>query len=471
MTVSDPRSDPRSTPRSSPRSDRRSGRVPDRRTGPLLLAAQLVFNIGFYAVVPFLAIHLRDDLGVAAGGIALALALRTFGQQGLFVLGGALADRIGPVPVILIGIAVRVLGYLGLALADGYPAVLVAAAVTGVGGALFSPALQSLLASVAAPAAGPTAGPTAGPAAGPTAVLAPVPSAAPVAVESADPVDPAERSGRRTRAFALLVLTGELGAAIGPVLGAALLGFGFAMVAAGGAAVFTVIGVVLALTLPRSVHPGRPDPTAGRPERPGWRCALADRRFLAFCLAGGTFLLAYHQLSLALPLQAAAALGPAAAARLVAAAFVIAAVLLIVGQLPIVALVRQWPARLVLPLGFACVAAGFVVVALALGAGVGDPSAALLTMVGLLTVGQLLIGPRSMDLVATFAGEGPSGAYFGLYATAGGVLTLLGSLPVGHLLDVAPLAAWWLLAALPAAAAAGLAVLLRAVPAEPAARR
>lgn len=459
MTVSDPRSDPRSTPRSSPRSDRRSGRVPDRRTGPLLLAAQLVFNIGFYAVVPFLAIHLRDDLGVAAGGIALALALRTFGQQGLFVLGGALADRIGPVPVILIGIAVRVLGYLGLALADGYPAVLAAAAVTGVGGALFSPALQSLLASVAAPAAGPAAGPTA------------VPSAAPVAVESADPVDPAERSGRRTRAFALLVLTGELGAAIGPVLGAALLGFGFATVAAGGAAVFTVIGVVLALTLPRSVHRGRPDPTAGRPERPGWRCALADRRFLAFCLAGGTFLLAYHQLSLALPLQAAAALGPAAAARLVAAAFVIAAVLLIVGQLPVVALVRRWPARLVLPLGFACVAAGFVVVALALGAGVGDPSAALLTMVGLLTVGQLLIGPRSMDLVATFAGEGPSGAYFGLYATAGGVLTLLGSLPVGHLLDVAPLAAWWLLAALPAAAAAGLAVLLRAVPAEPAARR
>ena len=29
---------------------------------PVLLGSQFVFNIGFYAVVPFLAIFLRDDM-------------------------------------------------------------------------------------------------------------------------------------------------------------------------------------------------------------------------------------------------------------------------------------------------------------------------------------------------------------------------------------------------------------------------
>ncbi|MFD3460271.1 hypothetical protein ACFWVM_11205 [Nocardia fluminea] len=53
------------------------------------------FNIGFYLVVPFLAVHLADDLGLAAGLIGTVLGLRMLAQQGLFFLGGALAERLG----------------------------------------------------------------------------------------------------------------------------------------------------------------------------------------------------------------------------------------------------------------------------------------------------------------------------------------------------------------------------------------
>ncbi|RIJ55762.1 MFS transporter, partial [Clavibacter lycopersici] len=62
----------------------------------VLLSSQLVFNLGFYAVVPFLAVVMRDDLGLGALAIGLVLGASTFSQQGLFLLGGMLADRFGP---------------------------------------------------------------------------------------------------------------------------------------------------------------------------------------------------------------------------------------------------------------------------------------------------------------------------------------------------------------------------------------
>ena len=55
---------------------------------PVLLGSQFVFNIGFYAVVPFLTLFLRDDMLLSGGLIGLILGLRTFSQQGMFILGG-----------------------------------------------------------------------------------------------------------------------------------------------------------------------------------------------------------------------------------------------------------------------------------------------------------------------------------------------------------------------------------------------
>ncbi|HDZ0812270.1 TPA: MFS transporter, partial [Klebsiella pneumoniae] len=41
----------------------------------MLLGSQFVFNIGFYAVVPFLALFLRDDMLLSGGLIGLILGL------------------------------------------------------------------------------------------------------------------------------------------------------------------------------------------------------------------------------------------------------------------------------------------------------------------------------------------------------------------------------------------------------------
>ncbi|MBM7025457.1 MFS transporter, partial [Clavibacter zhangzhiyongii] len=179
----------------------------------VLLGSQLVFNVGFYAVVPFLATVMRDDLGLGALAIGVVLGARTFSQQGLFLLGGVLADRFGPRILITAGCAVRVAGYLGLALAADLPGFLLGAILTGLGGALFSPALQSLVAA-------------------------------------ADLRARETRRPGRPSLFAALVLVGEVGAATGPLVGAALLGHGFATTALSAAGLFTAVGVALWCVIP-----------------------------------------------------------------------------------------------------------------------------------------------------------------------------------------------------------------------------
>jgi MFS family permease len=77
----------------------------------LLLLTQLTFNIGFYAALPFLAEHLGTALGMAGRVVDFVLGLRTFSQQGLFVVGGALVDRYGVRPIVLTGCVLRVAGF------------------------------------------------------------------------------------------------------------------------------------------------------------------------------------------------------------------------------------------------------------------------------------------------------------------------------------------------------------------------
>ncbi|EJN7383360.1 MFS transporter, partial [Escherichia coli] len=107
----------------------------------MLLGSQFVFNIGFYAVVPFLALFLRDDMLLSGGLIGLILGLRTFSQQGMFILGGTLADRYGAKAIILAGCVVRVAGFLLLACGASLWPIILGACLTGVGGALFSPSI------------------------------------------------------------------------------------------------------------------------------------------------------------------------------------------------------------------------------------------------------------------------------------------------------------------------------------------
>ncbi|EIX1764528.1 MFS transporter [Cronobacter sakazakii] len=389
-----------------------------RHTSPYLLSAsQLVFNIGFYAVVPFLAIYLRDDMLLSGGLIGTIIGLRTFSQQGMFLLGGALSDRYGARAIILCGCVVRITGYLLLALGGSLWAVVLGACLTGVGGALFSPSIESLLA----------------------------------------------QAGTRSRAewFALFAVCGELGAVLGPVLGSLMAGFGFKTMALAGAGVFIVALVALFILLPRTPH--RDGPLQIVP----WWQTFHQPRFVAFILAYSAYLYSYNQLYLALPVElrrsgsSDAALGPL---------FILASLLIITLQLPLARISRRFGAARMLPLGFGLLAASFVSVALFAPL---PPFAGWLRllpaacMVTLLTLGQMIIVPVGMDLVPRFAAGRNLGAHYGALASMGGVAVLTGNFLLGDALDNAltpgPQAAvpWLLLAVFPLCSALAMAVLCR----------
>ncbi|MFF9622577.1 MDR family MFS transporter [Streptomyces griseosporeus] len=381
--------------------------APRQRLPPLLrllVLTQLAFNVGFFAVLPFLAEHLGQSVGMAGWLVGLVLGLRTFSQQGLFVAGGALADRYGIRPVVLTGCALRIAGFVWLGYARQTWAVIGAVLLIGFAAALFSPAVESEVARQA------------------------------VRWEQSG-------GGPRTRVLALFTVAGQAGAFTGPLLGALLLAADFRAVCLTGAAVFALVLAAHARLLPQHL-PGRtPVRLTG-----GIRPLLRNRRFLALCCAYGAYLLAYNQLYLALPAEVERAAGSQAP---LAWLFALSSLLVVTTQLPVTRLVgERLSARRSMAAGLLLVAAAFTVVA------VGPGGASLLPAAGfvvLLTGGQMLIAPAARAWVPDLAEPGRLGLYTGALSSVSGLVVLVGSAATGALLDSGlPHAVPWLaLAAVP----------------------
>ncbi|RMB79793.1 MFS transporter [Streptomyces shenzhenensis] len=380
----------------------------------LLILTQLAFNIGFFAVLPFLAEHLGQAIGMAGWLVGLVLGLRTFSQQGLFVMGGALADRYGIRPVVLAGCALRIAGFVWLGHAERTWAVICAVLLIGFAAALFSPAVESEVARQA------------------------------VVREKAG-------GGPRTRVLALFTVAGQAGAFLGPLLGALLLTADFRTVCLAGAGIFVLVLVGHARLLPQHI-PGR----THRPVRGGARGLLRNRRFLALCCAYGAYLLAYNQLYLALPAEVARATGSQTP---LAWLFALSSLLVVAAQLP----VTRWAGRRLTPrrsmvAGLLLVAAGFAAVAAARPAAPTGTAGLLpaAVLVVLLTLGQMLIAPVARAWVPDLAEDGRLGLYTGALSSLAGLIVLAGSAATGTLLDspLPPAVPWLVLAAVPAAAVA-----------------
>ncbi|MFJ5038562.1 MFS transporter [Streptomyces parvulus] len=379
----------------------------------LLVLTQLAFNIGFFAVLPFLAEHLGTAVGMAGWLVGFVLGLRTFSQQGLFVVGGALADRYGIRPVVLTGCVLRIAGFVWLGFAARTWAVIGAVLLIGFAAALFSPAVESEVARQA------------------------------VVWEAAG-------GGDRTRVLALFTVAGQAGAFVGPLLGALLLAVDFRTACLAGAAVFVLVLAGHARLLPQHL-PGRKRVRFGG----GARLLLRNRRFLALCCAYGAYLLAYNQLYLALPAEVERAAGSQAP---LAWLFALSSLLVVGAQLP----VTRWAGRRLAPrrsmvAGLGLIAAGFAAVALArpagwTGAGGLVPAAG---FVVLLTLGQMLVAPVARAWVPDLAEDGRLGLYTGALSSVSGLIVLAGSSATGLLLDSGLPAAvpWLVLAAVPLAAA------------------
>ena len=342
--------------------------------------------------------------------VGFVLGLRTFSQQGLFVVGGWLVDRYGVRPIVLAGCVLRIAGFVSLGYAEQTWAVIGAVLLIGFAAALFSPAVESEVARQAV-------------------------------------VWEEDGHGSRTRVLALLSAAGQAGAFVGPLLGALLLAVDFRTVCLAGAVVFVLVLAGHARLMPQHI-PGR-----GRTrQRGGVRALLRNRRFLALCCAYGSYLLAYNQLYLALPDEVQRVTGSQSALSWL---FALSSLLVVCAQLP----VTRWAGdrldlRRSMTAGLLLLAAGCAVVAAARPAnwtgvtGLG-PAAG---FVVLLTLGQMLIVPAARAWVPDLAEDGRIGLYTGALSSVSGLIVLIGSSATGSLLDLGlpPAVPWLVLAAIPA---------------------
>lgn len=371
----------------------------------LLFLNQLTINLGFYMLMPYLAAHLADGLGMAAWAVGLVLGARNLSQQGMFLVGGALADRLGFKPLIVAGCALRTVGFGALAFAQSLPMLIAASLATGLAGALFNPAVRAYLAAEAG-------------------------------------------EERRVQAFALFNAYYQAGILLGPLVGVALTGVSFRLTCVVAALLFAALTAVQLRHLPvRRGEAARERAAGGQ-----LRSVLSNRTFWLFSLAmTGSYVLSF-QVYLALPL---AADGTAATTAL----FVVSALVALAGQLRITAWCRARLSReRCLVLGLGLMGAAFLVPA-----ALGRPLVALLLCAALLAVANAVLYPYEMDTVVALSRGRWVATHYGLYNTVCGIGITLGNLGTGVLLDVTGWSAvpWLVLCAVGLGCAAAMAALAR----------
>ncbi|MFI7316317.1 MDR family MFS transporter [Streptomyces venezuelae] len=376
------------------------------RSVQLLLANQFTINLGFYMLMPYLAQHLSGTLGLAGWLVGLVLGVRNFSQQGMFLVGGTLADRFGYKPLIVAGCVLRTVGFATLGLVDSVPALLVASAATGFAGALFNPAVRAYLA--------------------------------------------ADAGERRVEAFALFNVFYQAGILLGPLVGMLLTGVDFRVTCLVSAVIFALLSVVQIRALPArggddTARKGRAG--AGEGVLAQWRGVVRNRAFLLFSTAMiGSYVLTF-QVYLALPLEVRRLGGDGDFGTVaVALLFAVSGLATILGQTRVTAWCKERlaPGR-ALAWGLLCMGVAFVPLLAATAVPVPDggtgrwllaavpPTLAAL----LLALGTMIAYPFEMDTIVRLAEDRLVATHYGLYNTICGVGITIGNLLTGVALDAA----------------------------------
>ncbi|MEU3767853.1 MFS transporter [Amycolatopsis keratiniphila] len=360
------------------------------RPSKVLMVNQFTINVGFYMLMPYLAGYLAGPLGLAGWAVGLVLGIRNFSQQGMFLVGGTLADRFGYKPLIVAGCVLRTAGFALLSVTSSLPSLIVASAATGFAGALFNPAVRAYLA--------------------------------------------ADAGERRLEAFSVFNVFYQGGILAGPVVGLALTAVDFRLTCLVAAAVFGVLTVVQVRALP--AHDNGRDRSSVWSD---WRVVVANRSFLLFALVMiGSYVLSF-QTYLALPMEARRITGSETSATvLIAGLFVISGGLAIAGQLKITAWFKdRWPPGICLAMGMTFMAAAFVAPLAVARAAPVVAGAGLLVSAALLAVGTVVVFPFEMDTVVRLSGDRLVATHYGFYNTIVGVGILLGNLFTGTVFDLA----------------------------------
>ena len=335
----------------------------------VLLLNNFGFNLGFYMLLPYLSRYLTNDLGFAASFAGFVMGFRMLSQQGLFLVGGTLADRFNYHVVIITDCALRVMGFALFGFVVSPAGVIAAAFMTGFAGALFSPAYQALMARLT------------------------------------------QQHPVREKIYALQNVSTEAGAFLGPLCGLLLLQYNFTFLSIVASAIFLFLLVLQWIYLPRLEGSER---DSRLPVWADWLSVFRRKNFIMFCFAMSAYYLMFNQLYVLLPLGVPNE-------RSVAAIFTLSAIMGVVLQMPISNLSTRLlsrPARL--GIGLALMGSSFPFIRLPLGMVFAIPLGPLLTTT-ILTLEMLIVFPPAISMVPELGGERNQGVCFGVFYLFAGI--------------------------------------------------
>ena len=358
-----------------------------------LLVYTFFMVTGFAMLMPLVAVHFVNDIGLAAAAVGAALAIRQLVQQGLAIGGGVLSDRFGARPMICLGVLLRALGFAALAFAHDLPMLFGAMVLAALGGALFEAPYQASIAALT-------------------------------------------DAGTRPRYYAISNWVSGIATTVGPLLGVLLLRFDFQWVCLIAAACFLLNFFIAWRLLPTIAMPD-----AAPSMRDGVGLALRDWPFMRLVLLMMLYWLLAVQFNLSFPLLAERLTGTADS---VGAMFTLSALLTVALQVPLVR-------RLERSLGqMQILIMGVILMALSTAAlGLVQGFIGFMLCVAAFSIGAILTRPTQQTLIAGLASPVALGTYLGVSSLSLAIGGAIGNVAGGWLFDLSIARDWqslpWLL--------------------------
>jgi MFS family permease len=364
--------------------------------GQVLVINGFTFNLGFYMLLPYLADHLEHKIGISGWYVGVIIGLRVLSQQGLFLVGGTLGDRLGYKRLILLGCAVRIAGFTLLGIGQTIPILMLGAFLSGFAGALFTPSSQAYLAS-----------------------------------EYPDP-------HARNKVFALQSITSEAGMLLGPLVGLTLLYIDFAVIGLVSAGLFSLLFVIQWRFLP-ALASQKTRPHTDQAFWKQWGQMLTHKTFIHFVLCSSVYHLLFHQLYIAIPHEIRVVTQDVSIITWVFATSSIMGVLM---QMPVSRFVAAHlgTARGV-GLGMSIMGSSYLWLILNTP---WLPALPFILCAVVFSIGSMLVFPLLGAYVPKFCSPKELGSHYGLYSCIGGLYAFIGNISTGWLLSSSTVDHGWI---------------------------
>lgn len=355
----------------------RSAQGFDRRVWTLFYG-RIISSLGFSVVMPFLSIYLHRELGIPMTVVGLVLLISAIvGALGQIV-GGELADILGRRRIMIMAMATRCIMFLGLAYvissgADIY-VITVMVSLSSLAGSFFEPASNALIADVVEPR-------------------------------------------KRLEAFGLLRIGGNVGWTLGPLLGGLLAMISYPFLFLISAAATGTVSLIVLLFVSESISSGVRRQKLSLHDLARLK---DDRRFLAFCLISVPLFMMFGQMASNYAVFSTDVIGISNAE--IGYIYALNGLMVVFMQFPISRHISHYRMTKVMAAGSMLYAIGYGIVGLTPSLGLSLPSwlfspgfLYLAMCMFVVTMGEMVVSPSSMTLVAKMSPESERGRYQGMY--------------------------------------------------------